>query len=95
MSRSISERIDNIGSLRSPPFAFLPETLDHVQHLPPPSWGIEEFATHAHADFVLRIDLEQLFQQQMLHLDAHIDAAVARIMLLWGILQIDELHWLP
>lgn len=85
----------SIPDLRSPLFALPSIRLDNPQHLLPGRSRIHCLATHAHIDFLSRVRHQQPLQQQMTHQNAHKHTAIARILLLRGVLQIEKSEWSP
>lgn len=66
----------------SPPFAFLPEGFDDLNHLFPGATSINHLITHAHGHLLSGVGVQQALHQQVSHQDAHKDTAVVSVLLL-------------
>ena len=84
-----------MGNSRSPPLPLFPKTLDNLQHLLSPPRSINVPPAHTHADLFLCIRRQQPLQQQMPHLHTHKNPAIAIVLLLRTVLEIDKLEASP
>lgn len=73
--------------LRSSTLAFLPESLDDLSHLFAAGTGVDFPAAETHADFLVSAGHEEPLQEELAHVHAHKDTAVAAAILLGGIVQ--------
>ena len=83
--------IARLASASSPLALFAP-SLDDAQHLLSSVVRIDLFSTHAHADLILCVGLQQPRHEQVLHEQTHVDSAVGAVVLLRRVLEVDELE---
>lgn len=76
--------------LRSPPLPLLPESLDNLGHLLPRMTSINPLSTKTHANLLMRTGAEKALFEELAHIHADEDAAVAAAVLLGGVIQWHE-----
>lgn len=76
--------------LRSTALAFFPESLDDLGHFFATGAGINFASAQTHADFFVGAGHKESLEEQVAHVHAYKDAAVAAAVLLGGIVQMQE-----
>lgn len=79
--------------LRSTTLTFLPESLDYLGHFFAAGAGVDFASTKTHADFFVGAGHEEPLQEEMAHVHADEDAAVAAAVLLGRVVQMQESDW--
>lgn len=79
--------------LRSPPLALLAQALNNLEHLLASAMAVNQLIGHAHADLFASVGTKQALDEQVAHEDAHKHAAIATVLLLGGVVEVEVAEW--